>query len=149
MVIMEEYPFDTTTKHNNQKGVKACVQRQRLIDEMKTLEEFIASFGYLSIGRDFIVINDWSFSLQHKIKSIELTAGNIVSCCESACLADANILLRKYRDDLFFYLYIIVLVSHKKLSDKNNATKMEENVLRWLKNGLDNLYIQEVLEAIH
>ena len=35
------------------------------------------------------------------------TLMSISSCCKQGCFADANMLARKYRDDLFLYLYII------------------------------------------
>ena len=84
------------------------VKYQQLLDKMKAIETFISGFSFLSCGRDFISCRKWSFSLQAIITSIELTAGNIITCCEYACIVDANTLLRKYRDDLMFYLYIIV-----------------------------------------
>ncbi len=74
--------------------------------------------------------------------SCELTAGSIVSCCESGCIADAYSLLRKYRDDLFFYLYIVVFDTCNKLENKSPAiAQMETNIERWINNGLDDLHI--------
>lgn len=35
------------------------------------------------------------------------TLNSITACCRIGCFADANMLIRKYRDDLFLYLYII------------------------------------------
>ena len=60
--------------------------------------------------------------------SCELTADSIISCCESGCMADAYSLLRKYRDDLFFYLYIVVCSACNKLDSKSPAVvQMEAN----------------------
>lgn len=137
-----------TIKKLNQTEMQQNIQCQQLIDEIKAIEVFISSFGFLSFGRDHILCKHWSFSLQAIIASVELTAGNIIACCECACMADANSLLRKYRDDLFFYLYIVVFDSNQKLAIPNNSTKMEENISRWIHNGLNNFYIQDVLKAI-
>jgi len=115
---------------------------------MKAIEDLISSFGFLQFGRDYIWCRRWSFSLQALISSVELTAGNIIECCECACIADANTLLRKYRDDLFFYLYIVVYDSNKKQDTPIDTTNMEENISRWIQNGLDSFYIQDVLRAI-
>ena len=124
------------------------IKYRQIIDEMKSIEEFVGDFGFLMFGRDFILCRKWTFSLAAISTSIEFTVGNIIMCCERACIADANTLLRKYRDDLFFYLYVVVFNSRKYLENSNNITKMEENISRWIQNGLDNLYIQEVLSAI-
>lgn len=140
--------MEPTIKKLNQAEIQKDIKCQKLIDEMKTVEEFISSFGFLSFGRDYILCKNWSFSLQAIITSVELTVGNIITCCKCACMADANSLLRKYRDDLFFYLYIEVFDSNQKLAIPNNATKMEKNISRWIQNGLNNLYIQDVLKAL-
>lgn len=137
-----------TIKRINQMGMKRSTKAQQLIEEMKAIEEFISSFGFLSFGRDSILCRGWLFSLQTIIMSIELTAGNIIACCENGCIADANSLLRKYRDDLFFYLYIRVFDSNRKLGSTNNASAMEENISQWVQNGLNNLYMGDVLQAV-
>ena len=56
---------------------------------------------------------------------------------------------RKYRDDLFFYLYIVVYDSCNKLDGKSQETdQMEANIERWINNNLDDLHIGTVLQAI-
>ena len=140
--------MEPTIKKLNQAEMQQNVKCQQLINEMKAVEEFISSFGFLSFGRDYILCKNWPFSLQAIITSVELTAGNIIACCENGCMADANSLLRKYRDDLFFYLYILVFDSNQKQEINNNTTEMEENISRWIQNGLNNLYIQDVLKAV-
>lgn len=141
---------------------------QTLIQEMRKTEDFLNDFGYLSFGRDFTMCGKHVFSLQRVITSVELTAGNVIACCESACIADANSLLRKYRDDLFFYLYVSVYNSNYRFeeeqaeSQKNNTnnsknkskdkndipTQMRMNIENWIKNSLSELHIGDVLRAI-
>lgn len=140
--------MNPTIKKLNKTKLQKDIKCQLLIDELKAIEKFISSFGFLSLGRDYILCKNWSFSLQAIITSIELTAGNIITCCERGCMADANSLLRKYRDDLFFYLYIVAFDSNQKSEITNNAMKMEKNISQWINNGLDSLYIQDVLKAV-
>ncbi|WP_206458886.1 hypothetical protein [Anaerovorax sp. IOR16] len=140
--------MNPTIKKHNQTKIQKDIKCQQLIDEMKAIEKFICSFGFLSFGRDYILCKNWSFSLQGIITSVELTAGNIITCCEYGCMADANSLLRKYRDDLFFYLYIVVFDSNQKPEITYNATEMEDNISQWIQNGLNSLYIQDVLKAV-
>ena len=64
-------------------------------------------------------------------------------------MADAYSLLRKYRDDLFFYLYIVVCDTCNKLDNKSpTVVQMEAIIERWINNVLDDLYIGTVLKAI-
>lgn len=144
---MESY--NNTIREINRNAVKNDSDCQRYISELKGIEHFLDSFGFLSFGRDFILCRKWSFSLQGIITSLELTMGSIVSCCENACLADANSLLRKYRDDMFFYLYISVFDSISKIGMVSCAAKeMEDNISKWIENSLQDFRIGFVLKAI-
>lgn len=123
---------------------------QKVINELKGIEKFLGDFGFLTFGRDFVFgISDQNticFSLNNVMLSLELTMGNVIACCKSACIADANTLLRKYRDDLFFYLYISVYNSLDKDSEK--AKSMASQITRWLNNDLADFQIGQVLKAI-
>lgn len=133
----------------NQQMIAQDKECQKTIAEMRAVEKFLSDFGFLSFGRDFVFCGKYTFSLQMISNAFELTAGSIISCCESGCMADAYSLLRKYRDDLFFYLYILVYDSCNKLDNKSPAVaQMETNIERWIKNDLDDLHIGTVLQAI-
>ena len=122
---------------------------QALLDEMRKIEKFLSDFGYLSFGRDLVLCRQYSFSLNTAATACELTAGSVISCCESGCMADAFSLLRKYRDDLFFYLFIQVYNASEKTENQSKNTKnMENSILRWIKNDLCNLNIGTVMKAI-
>lgn len=133
----------------NQQMIAHDMGFQKTIAEMRDVEKFVSDFGFLSFGRDFILCGKYTFSLQMISNAFELTTGSIISCCESGCIADAYSLMRKYRDDLFFYLYIVVYDSCNKLDDKSPETdQMEANIERWVKNDLNDLHIGTVLQAI-
>ena len=133
----------------NQEMIAQDLECQKIIAEMHAVEKFLSDFGFLSFGRDFVLCGKYTFSLQMVSTAFELTAGNIISCCESGCIADAYSLTRKYRDDLFFYLYIVVCDSCNKLDGKSQETdQMEANIERWIINDLDDLHIGTVLQAI-
>lgn len=122
---------------------------KKAISEMRIIERFLSDFGFLSFGRDFVLCGRQAFSLQMISTSFELTVGSIISCCESGCMADAYSLLRKYRDDLFFYLYIVVYDSYDKFEKKTQTVlKMEENIEKWIANNLNDLQIGTVLKDI-
>lgn len=139
----------STIRRLNCQIISQDTECETLISNMRTVEKFMSDFGFLSFGRDFVLCRSHSFSLQMVSTSCELTVGSIVSCCESGCMADAYSLLRKYRDDLFFYLYIVVYDACNRLGlNSQKIVQMEENIERWISNDLSDLHIGTVLQAI-
>lgn len=67
--------------------------------------------------------------------STSKTLCNISSCCRYGCFADANMLVRKYRDDLFLYLFIL-----EKHNNRGGLTKDEQDeaVNAWFNNSAIN-----------
>ena len=132
----------------NRKMISQNIEVEKVISNMRVIEKFLNDFGFLTFGRDsFFHNNHAHFGLQIVSTSCELTAGSIISCCESGCLADAYSLLRKYRDDLFFYLYVEVNSAYNQLQTADKD-KINDNIGRWLKNDLKDLYIVEVLKTV-
>ena len=141
--------YDLKINQINQKIISQDNACQSIIHEMEIVEKLLSDFGFLTFGRDYSLCKNKYFSLQMISTSVELTVGNIISCCRSGCLADANTLLRKYRDDLFFYLYIVVYdTSIKNESNKMKIAEMEKNIDNWINNNLSNLNISTVLKDI-
>ena len=119
-----------------------------IMGQLKEVEKFISDMGWLTFGRDYMLCGEKSFSLQNIIVSLELTAGSIATCVENAVFADAAILIRKYRDDLFFYLYIS-LYDRQQKQGMPSAEKMARNISKWLNNGLKNFdFKKDVLKII-
>lgn len=141
--------FENSVRQINHRIIEQDTVCQKIISEIRTVERFLSDFGFLTFGRDFVLCGKYTFSLQMISTAFELTAGSIISCCESGCMADAYSLLRKYRDDLFFYLYIVVYDSCNKIDNKSPAVdQMETNIERWINNDLDDLHVGIVLQAI-
>lgn len=140
---------ETTIRQVNQRNIEHDDACQKIIIGMREIEKFLSRFEFLSFGRDFAFCRNHTFSLQMVLIACELTAGSIISCCESGCLADANSLLRKYRDDLFFYLYIVVYSKSNQMEIKTAKLKqMEDNIEKWINNNLCDLSIGTVMQAI-
>lgn len=139
-----------TIRWSNARAISASNECQSALKELKSIRHFLNDFGFLTSGRDFVRCRHYMFSPQDIFTSLELTMGSIFSCCENACLADANSLLRKYRDDLFFYLYIIAFDANQKrdVPQKKEIAQMENNIIKWIENGLEKLYIVGVLKDI-
>lgn len=138
-----------TSRQLNSRIVTRDKECEKQIIEMREVEKFLGNFGYLNFGRDIILCGKHAFSLQAISTSRELTLGSVISCCESACIADGYSLLRKYRDDMFFYLYIVIYDSYDRIENKSQTfAQMEVNIERWMNNDLNNLYIGTVLKDI-
>ena len=140
---------DKTLRQENKFDFFNYGKGREIINELYSLEKFLDDMVFISDGRNYACCHNMVFSLQRVLISAELTMGSIINCCEAACIADANTLLRKYRDDLFFYLYVTVYNEDKKIEGSNKEiSKMEGKVSEWLDNGLKDLSIGTVLKAI-
>ena len=149
---MDESTFflsETSVRDVNFNIIKCSKACQNVLASLKSLERFLCDFEELSSDRDVVFFHNRIFFLSRISISLECTMGNIISCCEYGCIADANTLLRKYRDDLFFYLYILVYDSEKKSGAESKAlVEMEHNIDSWLQNELNHLNINTVLKAV-
>ena len=135
-------------RNTNRSILHDCKNTLKLIKQFSELESFLNDFNFLIFGRDSIVCRNNVFSLQTILNSALATLGNIIECCKCFCLADAYTLLRKYRDDLFFCLYLVTYDTNIKLEITKNTNKMENNIERWCKNNLNDLNISEVLSTV-
>lgn len=135
-------------RKTNKSILHECKSTLNLIVKFKKLESFLYDFNFLILGRDNIVCKNYVFSLQTILNSSQATLGNIIECCKCFCLADAYTLLRKYRDDLFFCLYLVNYDVNIKSGITQSTNKMETNIEQWCENDLSNLNISEVLATI-
>ena len=117
-----------------------------LINEMMSLNRLISDYSFLSSGKDFISFNKCVFSPQKILLSVESTLSNIIMCCNFGCIADANTLFRKFRDDLFFYMYVLVYFERDMQKDKSKTAG--HSIACWLNNKLKYLKIEVVLDSV-
>ena len=132
-------------RNTNKSILRECENTLILIEQFRKLESFLDDFNFLIFGRDNIVCRNHVFYLQRILNSVQATLGNVVECCKCFCLADAYTLLRKYRDDLFFCLYLVNYDVNIKAGTTHSTCKMENNIDQWCKNSLSNLNISEVI----
>ena len=135
-------------RNNNRLILRKCENALISIEKIKNLESFLTQFNFLILGRDNIVCNKYVFSLQTILNSAKATLGNIVDCCKCFCIADTYMLLRKYRDDLFFCLYLVIFDTSIKLGSTKNTDEIQKNIERWCENSLNNLNVSKVLSTI-
>lgn len=134
----------------NRSCAEASSEYMQIVYEIDEQIKFISDFADLLTDRTFIRVGDCIIDLASIFQSLELTLHNLHHCCLHYCIADANTLLRKYRDDLFFCLYAAVYYE-KRLSDDNTGSDqiaMEKNLLKWVNGDLRDLHFGIVLKHI-
>lgn len=133
-------------RRTNMQSIKDNKSCQQLINDLMKIEEFLDDLVYLLFGRDAIFIKlKYVIDVSDILQSSYITLSSCIECCKCGCFADANTLLRKYRDDLFFILYILV---YKDTPRFNKKEEMEKNIEKWMYNNLSNLNISEILKTI-
>ena len=143
--------FGGTLREINRKIIADNKHCGAAINSIRSVEQFWDHFIFLQFGRDYIICGEHVFSLQLIYNSVFLTIGSIIQCCENGCFSDANTLARKYRDDLFFCLYVALYSTNQMVNETaeaNNLKKMEKNIGNWIDNELKNMNISMVLKTI-
>lgn len=116
------------------------------------LRDFLNELGYLAFGRDMSVFRrigpvNGNIVLDSATRTLE----SIRFCCLNANFADAYSLLRKYRDDLFYYVYLFTVADNSDLTlvvDVEQLNEDEKNIWDWVHNKQKDLHIGSVLKCI-
>ena len=120
----------------------------KIVVSMQEIEAFFDDFVYLVFDRCYILCNDKGLSLNDVFRSLQFTLTNVIECCKCFCISDANVLLRKFRDDLFFCLYVILYNEINHDDYVLLRQKMEKIIDKWMKNELKKFFFSEVLKTI-
>ena len=133
------------------------VQKEKLFENLfltiTEVRDFIDDLGYLSFGRDIDIIAMKQFiNANIVLDSTARTVESIRYCCLNSNFADAYTLLRKYRDDLFYYLYLLAVAKNNTSNDFRNVNFKidinEKHILDWINNKQKNLHIKFVLKYL-
>lgn len=136
----------------NRNGISKNQDFIRLDGMLTELRDFLNKLGYLTFGRDMSVLRRigpvyGNIILDSATRTIE----SIRYCCQNANFADVYSLLRKYRDDLFYYVYLFTVADNSDLTqfaDVNQLNKDEKNIWDWVHNQQRDLHIGAVLKCI-
>lgn len=114
--------------------------------KIEDLANFICNFT------DLIWWNGNFAFLFHKNKVFIMQSGildstystllSIRQLVEIGHFSDVNVLMRKLRDDLFLFLYLLEVVNRYRLG---HETVHERNAFKWMENKLENLTISDIL----
>lgn len=131
------------------KAVNFDANFRDLIFKLKELHSFLEDFGILVSGNDFQYIKGGIFfSPGEIILSSSQTLSSLISCCEVGSFGDAYSLLRKLRDNLYFYLYILEVSNSSDILNETDMTKHERNIEKWLHNKLSGLGWDEIFKFL-
>jgi hypothetical protein len=135
----------------NRNGVEENKEFIALDKELTELRDFLNDLSYLAFGRDMtFIIGAGPVSGAIVLDSAIRTLESIRFCCLNANMADAYTLARKYRDDLFYYIYLYVIEDKQDFlkTDANHLNSDNQNVKRWLHNQQKDLHIGDILKCI-
>ncbi|MBD5089618.1 MAG: hypothetical protein HDT30_12570 [Clostridiales bacterium] len=136
----------------NRNGVSTNQDFISLIDLLVQIRDFLRELGYLAFGRDMSVFRQTGAVNGNIIlDSTTRTMESIRYCCMNANFADAYSLLRKYRDDLFYYVYLFTVADNSDFTqyvDVQQLNEDEKNIWDWVHNRQKDLHIGSVLKCI-
>lgn len=115
----------------NRYGVTKEKHFNCLIETVKEIRDFLNDLDEISFGRDVFLFKGPNIVSGHIIlDSAARTMESIRYCCMNANFADAYSLLRKLRDDLFYYAYLITandavdITNVRETNSLNDAEKI-------------------------
>lgn len=114
-------------------------------NKINILMDFLDSFSGLFVqsGQTIICMtsNKTHLFQTHLIDSSVKTLNNIKYCCLSGSFADANALVRKFRDDLMLFLYILeVLNNREDISEKYIKNDDDICIDAWFDDNVKKLF---------
>lgn len=135
---------------------RSVIKENSSFQELNTLLEetrnFMYEMSFLVYGRDNIVLHKVGVISGNQIlDSVSRTAESIRYCCLNANFADAYSLLRKYRDDSFYYIYMLAVgdkTDFMKYVELKDLGKDERNICDWIRNQQNDVYIGTIFKAI-
>ncbi len=135
---------------------RSVIKENSSFQELNTLLEetrnFMYEMSFLAYGRDNIVLHKVGVISGNQIlDSVSRTAESIRYCCLNANFADAYSLLRKYRDDVFYYIYMLAVgdkTDFMKYVELKDLGKDERNIYDWIRNQQNDVYIGAIFKAI-
>jgi len=114
---------------------------------LEETRNFMYEMSFLAYGRDNIVLHKVGVISGNQIlDSVSRTAESIRYCCLNANFADAYSLLRKYRDDVFYYIYMLTVgdkTDFMKYVELKDLGKDESNIYDWIRNQQNSLFLYE------
>lgn len=140
---MDDESLDFDLKENKLLQSQSYLE---LDSTIKKIYKFMQNFSFLQFGRDTVITSStWIFSIVTILDSASKTLLSLLNCIKHVRFADSHMLIRKYRDDLFFYLYVVAVDGSRTFFDNATTSKHEENINKWKNSSLSNLLLKDIL----
>ena len=127
---------------------RSVIKENSSFQELNTLLEetrnFMYDMSFLAYGKDLHKVG--VISGNQILDSVSRTAESIRYCCLNANFADAYSLLRKYRDNVFYYIYMLTVgdkTDFMKYVELKDLGKDESNIYDWIRNQQNSLFLYE------
>src|SRR5690554_6446984 len=106
--------FDEFADHRTRLSQLNCYPK--FYKTMNSNEEFMSNLTEQLFGKTVVCISNHKTYIMDTLflRTAQRTLNSIFVCCTYGCFADANVLVRKYRDDLFQYLFIVDVLGNRK-----------------------------------
>lgn len=139
--------FQLTSEMRQCYSIEINPHFKTLISELVDLQTFVSELSSLVGDKNLC------FTFNHKllfpdiiITSVASTFVSIIQCCKYGNLSDAYTLLRKAKDDMFFYLYLITVTSRSSRVFSTIPDKHDKNIENWLNNKLSHFHIDHIID---
>lgn len=123
-----------------------------LLETLTEIRDFLNEFGYLTFGRNLSIVRIAGvINGDIALDSAARTMDSIRYCSMNGNFADAYTLLRKFRDDLFYYVYLLAVADNSDFTQfvkSHELSADEKNIWDWVHNKQKDLHIGSVLKYI-
>jgi len=145
--LTDDNSFSMKEFQQRKQAIMAHSSYPKFDESMRSFIEFFDSLDSLVWGKAIPFMgNKKTFIFDTQlIQSAKYTLNSIKLCFEYGSASDANTLIRKFRDDLFFYLYIlevnnnqVVLFDQNRRSEIKSHNRQVDFVIKWFNNELKN-----------
>ena len=121
-------------------------------ENIKSIEDDIGIMNNLSdlfFDKSFVSVDNKVINLVELFQSVQLTLYSALECFKHFCIADTYTLIRKYKDDLFFYLFLLVYSVEKNRNIEDVNIKNKEKIIRkWRTNKLNHVNAAQIFDLI-
>jgi len=114
-------------------------QSGEIIAELKYISSFLNNLAFSFFGKTF-VFGKKTIECSRLLYSVNYTLENVIKCSVRYCISDSMTLLRKFKDDLWFVLYVL---TYKGIFENNFDSRKKNEMRRKIDAWFDNeLYIK-------
>lgn len=117
---------------------------RRLEKDISGVVLYSKTFPYIAIDGGENVFNE-IMAINGNVLSALRSVGTICDCLNTGHFSDAYVLLRRFRDDLFFYIYLLV---GSKCDSLHKSSLWTDAAKRWFSNNRSGFYPYQSIQSL-